>query len=118
MVDVNEQVKNLLEQGLDGTPVKYQYPDSFNNLPVVTYYTLSQRGSFAFDNIVAMRNSTIVIDIWADYPKMCADLSAKINKLMIGDGWYHEMEMDVPNPDSSVKHKTMRITKSFDLEEE
>lgn len=117
MVDVNEQVKNLLEQ-LDGITVKYQYPDSFNKLPVVTYYTLSQRGSASYDNIVAARNNTIVIDIWADYPKQTVALSVKINKLMLSDGWYHEMEMDVPNPDNSVKHRTMRFTKIFDLEEE
>lgn len=118
MVDVNEQVKDLLEQGIGGVTVKFQYPDSFNNLPVVTYYTISQRGSSAYDNIVAARNNTIVIDIWADYPKTCADLSKKINELMSGDGWYHEWEMDVPNTDSSVKHRTMRFTKIFNLQEE
>lgn len=112
MVDVNEQVKNLLEKGLD-TAVKYQYPDSFNNLPVVTYYTLSQRGDFAYDNTVIDRKSTIVIDIWADYPKQCAELAEKINALMSNDNWYHEFEADMPNTDSSVKHRVIRFSKSF-----
>lgn len=117
MVDVNEQIKNLLEYGLNDITVAYQYPNDFNNLPVVTYYTLTQRGSFAFDNLVTERRNTMQIDIWADYPKICAELSEKINKLMLKDGWYHEMEMDVPNTDSRVKHRTMRFTKTFEMEE-
>ncbi len=116
MADVNKEVKDLLEKGLDGVTVAYQYPNDFNNLPVVTYYTLLQKGSFAYDNMTASRSSTVVLDIWADYPKICAEIAEEINALMSGGGWYHEFERDVPNTDSSVKHKTMRFTKIFDYE--
>lgn len=118
MAKVNEQVKNLLENGLDGVTVRYQYPDDFANLPVVTYYTLTRRGSFGYDNTVVSNTHTMVIDIWANYPKESEELNEKINTLMSGDGWYHEMEMDVPNPDPKVKHRTIRFTKIFELNKE
>ena len=30
---------------------------------------------------------------------------------MTDNEYYHEMTMDVPNPDTSIKHKTMRFVK-------
>lgn len=118
MAKVNEQVKNLLENGLDGVTVRYQYPEDFNTLPVVTYYTLTRQGSFAYDNEVASNDHTMCIDIWADYPKQCEELSKKIKEIMLGNGWYIEFEKDIPNPDPSVKHRTIQFEKTFYSEEE
>ena len=39
-------------------------------------------------------------------------LVLKVYKLLTDNEYYHEMTMDVPNPDDkSIKHKTMRFTK-------
>ena len=40
------------------------------------------------------------------------ELSERVYKLLTDNEYYHEMTMDVPNPDDkSIKHKTMRFTK-------
>ena len=39
------------------------------------------------------------------------ELSEKVYKLLTDNEYYHEMTMDVPNPDTSIKHKTMRFVK-------
>lgn len=112
MVDANAEVRKILNK-LHNVTVTYQYPKSFKKLPAVSYYTLTEQGSAAYDNRAVMQDSTIQIDIWADMPKQCTDISMNIYTLLAADDWCQEMVMDVPNPDGDVYHRTMRFVKTF-----
>ena len=95
MFDIGLELRDILKQ-IDGVSVCFAYPDNFNKLPAIAYYTLT----------------TVQIDIYADYPQTCFELSERVYKLLTDNEYYHEMTMDVPNPDDkSIKHKTMRFTK-------
>ena len=47
------------------------YPDNFNKLPAIAYYTLTDKGSMSYDNTVVTNDTTVQIDIYADYPQTC-----------------------------------------------
>ena len=83
MFDIGLELRDILKQ-IDGVSVCFAYPDNFNKLPAIAYYTLTDKGS----------------------------MSERVYKLLTDNEYYHEMTMDVPNPDDkSIKHKTMRFTK-------
>lgn len=114
MTDANTDVRASLEK-LSGIAVVYQHPKDFTELPAVSYYTLSERGDFAADNKRADKKSTVQLDFWGTYPKQCADFAAQAYTVLTNDGWYHEYEADVPNPDKTIYHRTARYSKTFTI---
>ena len=110
MYDINLELRNILKQ-IDDVSVCFAYPDNFNKLPAIAYYANGQRLNVAYDNTVVTNDTTVQIDIYADYPQTCFELSERVYKLLTDNEYYHEMTMDVPNPDTSIKHKTMRFVK-------
>ena len=101
MYDINLELRNILKQ-IDDVSVCFAYPDNFNKLPAIAYYTLTDKGSMSYDNTVVTN----------DYPQTCFELSERVYKLLTDNEYYHEMTMDVPNPDDKgIKHRTMRFTK-------
>lgn len=112
MVDVNMELERSLS-GLSCTLV-YRQPDGFNALPVVSYYNLTESGSFAADNEEQLQDGVIQLDIWAGTPKECADISGEINGLLAADGWVRRFSMDVPKQEGErVCHRTMKYVKTF-----
>ena len=111
MIDVNLEAEKALVQ--TGYTVVYSYPDNFNDLPVISFYTLTESGSFACDNSEAIQEGCVQVDIWADEPQDCGDIALKVNEVMNANGWVREMSRDVPNPDSRVIHKTARFSKEI-----
>ncbi len=112
MLDINEELEKSLE-GL-GCTLVYRQPEGFNDLPVVSYYNLTESGSFAYDNEEQMQDGTVVLDIWASVPKECAKIALEINGLMLDDGWIRQFSMDIPKqPGERAYHRTMKYTKTF-----
>ncbi len=112
MTDANEEVRRVLKT-VPGIRVVYQYPKELHELPTVSYYTLSERGEFSRDNLVTDKISTVQLDIWGTSGRECVETAAVIYEAMTGNGWYHEHEADVANPDKAVYHRTARYTKTF-----
>ena len=112
MADANEEVRRVLKS-VSGIPVVYRYPKELYELPTVSYYTLSERGEFARDNIVTDRISTVQLDIWGASGKECTDTAAAIYAAMTENGWHHAHEAVVANPDKAEYHRTARYTKTF-----
>lgn len=112
MVDVNEELQRSLKDL--SCALVYRQPDGFNALPVVSYYNITEAGSFAADNEELMQDGEVQLDIWANVPKECADIAAEINGLLANDGWIRDFSMDVPrNGGARVCHRTMKYTKTF-----
>lgn len=110
-MDINEDAeKSLLKTGYN---VVFQYPQCFSKLPIISFYTLNEHGTAAYDNLEAFRDGTIEVDIWARTPKECSRAAAEVRSVMQSDGWNELFSMDVPREKDSVYHRTMRLTKSF-----
>ncbi len=110
-MDINaEAEKSLLKTGCS---VVFQYPRSFTRLPVISFYTLKEYGAVAYDNHEAVREGTIVADIWARTPKKCAEISEKVRTVMNNDGWTELFAADIPRGSADIYHRSMRLVKSF-----
>ncbi len=111
MVDVNIEAEKSLKS------VKcekvYQYPKRFTKLPVISYYSISDKGAFYADNIECVQNGRIQIDIWSNVPSECGTLAIQVNDALESDAWTREMSMDVPADGEKIYHKTMRFQKYF-----
>lgn len=113
MLDINIEAEKSLSK-LTCTVV-YQYPESFKELPVISYYNLAEKGGFYADNSECIQSGYVQVDIWSDIPSRCGELSAEVNEIMEGDGWTREMSADVPKKDDKIYHRTMRFQKYFNL---
>ena len=74
MIDINAEA----EKSLSDVKCKavFQYPKNFNNLPIISYYMVTECGGFYADNDESIQDGHIQIDIWAEIPKECSDLAA------------------------------------------
>ena len=118
MIDVNKEAEKSLSK-VDCEAV-YYYPDDFNTLPVISYYQLTERPSFGYDNIEAIQTGTVVVDVWSNKPSEVGAISLQVNDVMVADGWGREFSRDV-NPDGKpgedyVYHKTMRFSKNLNVD--
>ena len=111
MIDVNTEAEKSLKK--TGYNVVFQYPKSFTNLPVISFYTISESGSFSCDNDEAIQDGTIVADIWTKSPKEGGAISVTVNSVLSQDGWTRDFSRDVPGEEKNIYHKTMRFTKSI-----
>mgnify|MGYP003274518518 FL=1 len=48
MFDIGLELRDILKQ-IDGVSVCFAYPDNFNKLPAIAYYTLTDKGSMSYD---------------------------------------------------------------------
>ena len=87
MYDINLELRDILKQ-IDGVNVCFAYPDNFNKLPAIAYYTLTDKGSMSYDNTVVTNDTTVQIDIYADYPQTCFELSERVYKLLTDNEYY------------------------------
>lgn len=113
MIDVNSEAEKILAQ-LNYT-VEYYYPKKFNDLPVISFYNLTETPDFSADNTEVVQSGCVVVDIWADEPSDCGKIAVEVNEVMTADGWNREFSRDLPPDGSEVYHKTMRYVRDFVL---
>lgn len=113
MFDIGLELRDILKQ-IDGVSVCFAYPDNFNKLPAITYYTLTDKGSMSYDNTVVTNDTTVQIDIYADYPQTCFELSERVYKLLTDNEYYHENDNGrTPIPTrKSIKHRDNEFNES------
>lgn len=111
MVDVNNEVKKILA-AVDGVNSVYYHPDSFNSLPVISYYDLATNTGLCYDNAEYSQCSDAAIDIWGKSGAQCARIAVSVDKAMQDSGWKRELSRDMP-PEDGVYHKTMRFYKQI-----
>ena len=115
-MDINKDAeKSLLKTGYT---VVFQYPQSFSQLPTISFYTANEHGSVSYDNVEAFRDASVAVDIWAKTPKECGRIYEEVRSIMALDGWCENFSADVPKGEDRVYHRTMRLIKSFYTDEE
>ncbi|MCC8160203.1 MAG: hypothetical protein LIO53_02620 [Oscillospiraceae bacterium] len=113
MLDINAEGEKSLSK-LNCTVV-YQYPETFVETPIISYYCLTECGGFYADNSECIQDGHLQIDVWSDLASECGELSILVNDVMEEDGWTREMSMDVPKKEDKIYHRTMRFQKYFTL---
>ena len=112
MIDFNAEAEKILSQ-LD-CEVVFQYPQKFSNLPVVSFYTLTENVAMKADNKELIQEGYLQIDIWCDKPCDCGKLAVEINDLMENSGWARQFSMDLKREQGDrIYHRTMRFAKAF-----
>lgn len=110
MIDVNSEAEKTLSAL--NCSITYYYPEKFNDLPIVSFYNLTERPDFSSDNDEDIQSGTVQVDIWTSEPSQCGKIGIEVNKVMTADGWGREFSRDLGNQ-NGVYHKTMRFTKYF-----
>ncbi len=110
-MDINEEAEKSLKK--TGYNVVFYYPQSFSTLPVISFYTLKECGTFACDNREYFRDGTISADIWAKTPKQAVQIYADVRRCLCKDGWTEIFSADIPRGEKNVYHRSARFTKSF-----
>jgi hypothetical protein len=112
MLDINTELEKSLKNL--SCRLVYQHPESYGELPIVSFYNLTESVSLSYDNEEQLQDGVIQLDIWARLPKKCGELAIEINELLTSDGWCRQFSMDVPKQDGECAyHKTMRFIKTF-----
>lgn len=110
-MNIISQVREVLSD--TGYNVVFQYPKSFQALPVISFYTIKEYGTESYDNEEAFRNAEVAMDIWAKTPTECEEISQCASQAMADDGWSEIFRMDVPRGSNDIYHKNIRFIKSF-----
>lgn len=113
MIDVNPIVEKLLKS-IDGVKVTFYYPSSFNTLPVISYYDISDIEGLRADNKEWTQDVDVQIDVWGKTAKQAKDISISVNDAMQSDGWRRTFSQPLPQ-DGEIYHRTMRFNKIFYL---
>lgn len=108
---INKEIEEILST-LDVRTV-YSSPAECGELPCVSYYTLTEKGSFACDNEEAITDVCVQVDIWANEGYKCGIIAMDVNTAMREHGFRRELSMDVPKGRDGVYHRTIRYIKSY-----
>lgn len=113
MIDVNAEAEKTLSAL--NCKITYYYPEEFNDLPIVSFYNLTEKPDFSSDNEEDIQSGTVVVDVWAEESSDCGKIAVEVNEVMTADGWNREFSRDLPPDGSGVYHKTMRYVRDFVL---
>ena len=108
---INEE----LEAALSGLNVRVTYasPSQYGVLPCVSYYTLTEKSGFGYDNEDIITDALVQIDVWADKGYKCGEIAAEINVIMSTAGYQRQLSMDIPSDGDGVYHRALRYAKSY-----
>lgn len=123
MIDVNAYVYKLLSTdatilSIVGTTshVFFGYPNSFQVLPIVSFYELNQGTSLSKDNQPAVWETFFQIDVWTNNAGTTA-LAQAVDNVMTSNFFDCEYSSDTPEPDSKLRHRVLRYRRQLTAED-
>ena len=110
MISLNKEIFNKLSEIKELGIVKsvnYSYPETFSNLPCITFYEVNNSTVEFSDDDEYLSEINYVVDVWANDYEQLNSVSIKVNENMKEIGFIRELSYDVPN--ENIKHKFMRF---------
>lgn len=103
MRDLSPEVKQTLEAVCPN--VFYFYPNSFENMPAVSYYDCANSGDDSRDLLTPV---AFHIDVWALTVPTLKPLVKSVDEAIRGMGFRRTLSQSVPDP-SGYRHQSMRF---------
>ena len=113
-MDANKMVEEILSE-LPYTVV-FKNPECKVNVPVISFFTLSEVVSMMADNRVLLKDITVQIDVWAKNPMQCRGIEDEISEIMDKNGWMKIFAMDNEKK-SEVFNRSVKYVKVFTMDE-
>ena len=110
MVSLNKEIFNKLSEIKELGIVKsvnYSYPETFSNLPCITFYEINNSTVEFSDDDEYLSEINYVVDVWANDYEQLNNISVKVNEKLKEIGFIREISYDVLN--ENIKHKFMRF---------
>lgn len=110
MINIQEKVfEKLSELKTEGIvkDVFFSYPNSFINLPCVSFYEVNNSICELADDKELLSEVNYVIDVWANSSTKTGEIALLVNEKLVEIGFLREVSYDVP--DENIKHKFMRF---------
>ena len=103
MISLSEQIYGILKTIPDVKQVSFFYPQSWAELPAVTFYEQQNQEYARVDNgHEYLTEVAYQVDIWAKTPEDCLRIAAQANDKLREIGLKREY-------DNGIHHKTMRF---------
>ena len=96
--------------------IMYEYPNSFDVLPIVTYKEINQPHAQFGDNTLTAVESYFELHVWTDDTGTTA-IAQAIDNIMIGLFYACEYNSPVPEPDTKFRHRVMRYRRQLTAED-
>lgn len=110
MVSLNKQIfdklNELKELGIVKS-VSYSYPETFTNLPCITFYEANNSITEFTEDDEYLSEINYVIDIWDSLYENINNIAIKVNEKLKEIGFIREVSYDVPS--ENIKHKFTRF---------
>jgi hypothetical protein len=123
VLDVNAWLNTKLSQDAavlaivgDVNRIIFGYPNTFVQLPIVTFQEMNQPTMVYDDDAPVTVESYVQIDIWTD-ENGTTTLAQAVDAVMIGLLWDCEYSADVPEPDTKYRHRAMRYRRQLTAED-
>lgn len=85
------------------------FPSAFGELPCASFYEAFNGPSSLADDGEYLSEIVFTVDVWAETGEETSVLAAETDRAMKRAGFTREFAADVNEPQSGVKHKTMRF---------
>lgn len=111
MIDIIPTIADMLA---DIGAVELQFPDTSADFPVITVSEIANQSDTILHGAERLSVITVQIDVWdkADTPNIVADMSAKINAVMMSKGFRRIFGQMIP--DGDIQRKCMRFSAKID----
>lgn len=91
---------------LQGNKFYFHHPPDFTNLPVGSYFELSNSGNLYADDIEAGSEIIFQIDLWSK--TSLSSLALAVDDVMVGLDFNRVLSEDLFEIDTKIYHKSMR----------
>ena len=106
MITLANRVRTLL--GSAGAPVWYFYPQSWIQLPVISWRESGNREFAQADGGEHLAELEYTVDIWSDSPAKNAELAAGIDAAMASSRLRRDYSADLFEPSTGYHHRSAR----------
>lgn len=111
MIDIIPTIADMIA---DIGTVELQFPDTTADFPVITVSEIANQSDTVLHGAERLSVITVQVDVWdkADTPTVVADMSAKINAVMVSKGFRRIFGQMIP--DGDLQRKCMRFSAKID----
>jgi len=115
-MNVKEKTYKALKSGFLETSVSYFYPQSFNHLPAISYYEISQKPFIFADDEEYLLESQIAVSIWGVSSEVLKEMGDMASETMKKAGFTKVETKESYDKDNRIYEQTHMFKIIFNKE--